>query len=53
MYAGLANTAGRAVRADSSLKEYLLVVRPDAAVCSQMELVEQEFFADYGIKSAA
>ncbi|HEY4147448.1 MAG TPA: 2'-5' RNA ligase family protein [Chitinophagaceae bacterium] len=53
MYAGLANTATRAVRAESGLKEYLLVVRPDAAVCSQMELVEQEFYTDYGIKSAA
>ncbi len=53
MHSGQANTATRAARAGNGLQEYLLVVRPDAAVRAQMEAVEQDFGREYGIEPVA
>jgi hypothetical protein len=47
------HTATAVAKPDSNaLQDYQLVVWPDAAVYSQMKLIEQQFYIDYGVKPA-
>ena len=53
MQAGFTKTATAVVNPDTGLQEYLLVAWPDATVYSQMKVIEQQFYIDYGVKPAS
>ncbi|MBS1565800.1 MAG: 2'-5' RNA ligase family protein [Bacteroidetes bacterium] len=52
MHIGLSHTAPGKLVTGQGLQEYALVVCPDAEVCKQMEIIEQQFYIEYGVKPA-